>query len=611
MNEIIAKINSFHLTDYFGTAPYEYLYNLQGSPFETSQALLYMTQHSKDVGYKHFSRTYTKYIDSIKSVDDYPKTDYSGNYTAFSDQLLKLACGEWQTSDAGIFRIRRNGHPDYACYHPVTISAVLIDLESGETKIELAYCVPGKTNGWETQVVDATTIGNARSILTLSTYGIDITTSNATLLVDYLRDLRVNNYTIIPVKRCFSQLGYHHGIGFAPFVDGLVFGARSEYRKLYNSIRAEGSYDTWLETALHCRTQSLAVRVMLAGAFASVLVHVLHVLPFFIHLWGHSGTGKSIALALAASVFGNPEHDAYMQSFNSTLVAMERTSSFLRHLPYCMDELQLSRNKDVAAIIYQLTQGVSRSRGQKENGGIQTTLGWANCFLTTGESPIASIASGSGTVNRVIDLACPSTKQLFDDPSHVLMTLLENYGHAGQDFLTQFSADPHGAQYARYAYDDAVAEFRNHGVTGKQAMAAATIIAADELATRYIFRDKRALKEEDLLSFLARESDISVGAAGYSAICDWVITDSRHFEAQPEHCQQYGIRDGRLVSILPSVFREKMSSAGFDPTTVLAYLKQNHLLKLRADGDGYGASVRINKASVNCYCVYLPEDYAT
>lgn len=611
MDEIIAKIDSFHLSDYFGTAPYEYLYNLQGSPFETSQALLYMTQHSKDVGYKHFSRTYTKYIDSIKSVDDYPKTDYSGNYTTFSDQLLELACGGWQISDDGVCRIGRNGHMDYACHHPVTIVAELTDIESNETKFELAYRVPGRTTGWVNIVVDASTIGNTRSIVALSAYGIDVTSVNAALLVEFLRDLRTLNYGTIPVKRSFSQLGYYHGIGFAPFVDGLVFGARSEYRKLYNSIRAEGSYDTWLETALHCRTQSLAVRVMLAGAFASVLVHILHVLPFFIHLWGHSGTGKSVALALAASVFGNPEHDAYMQSFNSTLVAMERTCAFLRHLPYCIDELQLSRNKDNAATIYQLTQGVSRSRGQKESGGIQTTLGWANCFLTTGESPIASVSSGSGTINRVLNMACPSTEQLIDDPSNVILTLLENYGHAGQDFLTQFSADPHGAQYARYAYDDAVAEFHNHGVTGKQAMAAATIIAADELATRYIFRDKRALKEEGLLSFLARESDISVGAAGYSAICDWVITDSRHFEAQPEHCQQYGVRDGRLVCILPSVFREKMSSAGFDPTTVLAYLKQNHLLKLRADGDGYGASVRINKASVNCYCVYLPEDYAT
>lgn len=68
----------------------------------------------------------------------------------------------------------------------------------------------------------------------------------------------------------------------------------------------------------------------------------------------------------------------------------------------CLDELQLAKNLRGRTNfdVYKLAQGVGRTRGNR-SGGIDLTPTWRNCILTTGESPLTSLASGAGAVNRV------------------------------------------------------------------------------------------------------------------------------------------------------------------------------------------------------------------
>ena len=606
MEKIIATIDCFNLPDFFTTAPFEYLRTLQGSSFVLEQANDYMAKRAKDVGFKNFSKKYRQYIDSISPK----KTDavqYSGNYTNFSDQAVELACGLWIATDEGIRRPGRGDHMDYACCHPIIIISELIDIDTHSSKIQLAYRVPNRTNGWETLVVDAATISTSRAIIALAAWGIDVTSNTAVALVDYLQELRRLNYERIPVKHSYSQLGYHAGIGFAPYVDNLVFGARAEFQKLHDSVRPAGDFNEWLKIALYCRTQSVAVRIMLAAAFASILVSFLNIRPFFVHLWGPSGTGKTVSLTLTASVFGNP--DQYKLSHNSTLVAIERHATFLRHLPYCIDEFQLSRDKDGKNLVYMFTQGEIRSRGQKE-GGVDTHRSWSNVAVSTGESPIVDVSSGSGSVNRVINIACPTNTDLLENYSEVIETLQENYGHAGKLFVEKIYTDPEARKLTRFLYDHYCADLRNDaGATGKQAMAAACILTADHLATLYIFQDDRSLTIEDIAPYLATQKDISVGAAGYEFFRNWVITNSKNFLPKAtDFANVYGAREGQTVYVLTNIFREAMKEAGYNSETVLAYLKQHNLLVLRKDARGYGVSHQVGDDKPNCYGIILSGD---
>ena len=49
------------------------------------------------------------------------------------------------------------------------------------------------------------------------------------------------------------------------------------------------------------------VHFIVASSFASVLIELLHINPFIVHLWGKSGTGKSVTLIIAMSIWGNPK----------------------------------------------------------------------------------------------------------------------------------------------------------------------------------------------------------------------------------------------------------------------------------------------------------------
>lgn len=52
----------------------------------------------------------------------------------------------------------------------------------------------------------------------------------------------------------------------------------------------------------------------------------------FVHLWGvESGTGKTVALMLAASVWGNPAIGQYVQTFNATQVGHEKQRHFKQY----------------------------------------------------------------------------------------------------------------------------------------------------------------------------------------------------------------------------------------------------------------------------------------
>ena len=211
-------------------------------------------------------------------------------------------------------------------------------------------------------------------------------------------------------------------------MDDLVFDGDTSFKNLYNSVQSHGSHTEWYRIALECRQMSVTARILLAASFASPLLSIVGSLPFFVHLWGvDSGTGKTVALMLAASVWGNPAVGSYTQTFNGTQVGQERTAAFLNHLPMCLDELQLTKNSKGQSNfdVYQLAQGVGRARGTK-TGGVDKVPTWSCCFLTTGESPITSGAAGAGAVNRVIDIECTSGTVAVNDGHRVANILKQN-----------------------------------------------------------------------------------------------------------------------------------------------------------------------------------------
>lgn len=174
-----------------------------------------------------------------------------------------------------------------------------------------------------------------------------------------------------------------------------------------------------------------------------------------------------------------------VKNLNSTNVGLERLSAFLNNIPFAGDELQAIKNKytDFNELIYKLTQGEGKSRGTVD-GGIAEQLKWNCAYLTTGEEPITSDFSKEGVKNRVIEIE--ENEQLVENGKEIVNTLIENYGFAGKIFLEKLPTQ----ENLQRRHNEIFKELENkYKSTGKQTNAIATILLADEIASKYIFED--------------------------------------------------------------------------------------------------------------------------
>src|SRR5699024_1959408 len=313
---------------------------------------------------------------------------------------------------------------------------------------------------------------------------------------------------VIPEVKSVSRMGWNEE-GFSPYAKGVAFDSADSFSGIYKAIAQVGNYDAWLAEALEARSYSFRARVVLEDSFASVLVEPLGCLPFFVHLWGmDAGTGKTVAQVLGASVWANPAvGQAFFPTFRGTPVGSEMMAGFLHSLPLVLDDLQLAKDRhgNVVFNVYDLASGAGKLRSNRALG-LNYTPTWANCFITSGETPIVGETDGAGAFNRVIEIECRANEKAIRDGHRTANALKANYGWAGLEFVSRLMEDGQ-KQRAAALYDDFFKACTESDTTDKQAMAAAVVLTADALATEWVFRDGRALTVQELGEFLkTRES---------------------------------------------------------------------------------------------------------
>lgn len=591
---------SFEKDDFLTTTPYEALYAYHKEPFTHAAKMEELAAYSVSKGFKGFKTMYKKYVESLKAQSG---TIYIDNVTNFTNQPLELNAGDWEADDGGIFK--KNGYNDeVACPHPIMPVERLVNIDTGEEKLQLAF---RKGTIWRKIIVSKTVLASSNKVTELAGSGIAVTSQNARAFIQYISDMENMNYYLIPEKKSIGRFGYIPGEGFSPFVDGLIFDGDANFKAMFQTVRSRGSETKWLETAAEVREMSTTAKIILAASFASVLLEPLNCLPFFVHLWGvDSGTGKTVALMVAASVWGDPAVGAYVKTFDGTVVGMEKTAAFLNNLPFCLDELQLAKDSKGRTTfdVYKLAQGVGRTRGNRA-GGVDLTPTWRNCILTTGESPLTGTASGAGAVNRVIDIECKSAQAVIKDGMRISGAVKRNYGFAGRKFVERL--------YQLGVIDRVSERYRelfrilsDRDTTEKQAMAAAAIILADELACQWIFSGQQPLTIEQVSEFLASKAAVSAGDRGYKYLCDWVTQNSNKLCGRSENpnIEVLGaLEDGRAY-IIRSVFERILQDAGYSTAAMISYLKQSNLIETRGRANTKGK--RINGIPTECFCLRLP-----
>lgn len=606
-------IEGFTLDDFLSAegAPFKWLYSFRGSPFAFNRFKLLLAEQARRVHVGNFASLCKGYADSNQVVTPREET-----MTMFSGQRQPLLSGIYTCTDEGVVCYAEKGGMETVCPHPIMPVERLVNIETGEVKIRIAY---KRGVRWREAVVDKATLSSARNIVSLASCGIGVTSESAKSLVKYLAYMEDRNYDAIPEKKMIDRLGWVEDEGFSPFIPGLEYDSGGQFVDEFKAIRTGGSYDVWLDLAKAVRARGpTSTRMALAASFASVLVKKFNALPFIVHLWGSiSGIGKSVALILAGSVWAYPEIGYYIKTTKATDVALEQLAFFAGNMPLCLDELQLIQNrKNFDETIYALCEGIGKSRGAK-TGGLQTVRRWCNAIITTGEQPIVASNSKAGAVNRVLEIEC--TEPTFDNPREAYQLLVHNYGWAGRDFVEKIQEDDGLLNEAREAQQHYY-NLLDGKATDKQVLMGSIILAADYIAGKIIFHDGCSLSVEEIQKHLVSRESADTNKRAYECLCDWIASNPLKFKEQND--QYTGECWGKLeydasgnpirACIIRSVFDRALTEAGFNPSSFLSWAKKECRIirSERSDNRGMTMARRVVKGGplVRCVVLVLPTE---
>ncbi len=513
-----------------------------------------------------FNNVYKSFI-----LDYAQKQKQTGNKTEFTDQPLELVCGEWTANDLGVRTIRYDKNampvPYQACSHPILPIEILKNVDTAEERITLAYF---KSASWQTITVDRSVCANTNKIVdALSQYGIEVTSDNAKNMVRYISDcVGLNPATLNPLKS-INRLGWV-GTYFTPYADDIRYEGDMDYEVIFRNIKEAGNFDTWKNLCAGLR-KNIPLRMMMAASFSSVLLEPLKVLPFVLHVWGTSGTCKTVALMVAMSIWGNPKMGGLVKTMNMTRNAIMRNAAFLCSIPFAGDELQTIKDKwqgNFDQLIYQITEGVDRGRA-RAYGGVEETRTWKNSFLFTGEEPITKANSGGGSKNRVIEIAIDGP--LVDDGHYVSSMVQENYGFAGRKLVEHIQGTETEKLTERYR--ELFEALCRLDTTDKQAMAMACILLADEMAVELFFQDERPLEIQQVQQYLQSSAEVDVAERAYQSVLNWAAKNPVRFEDpkaddSPNKGEVWGKIDGEILVVNRDVLLGYLDQNGYDYTAV-------------------------------------------
>lgn len=616
-NQIEQELNSIEPINIFDEEVLSKVFKIENE-FLRQKVIMSLESKAKSIGQ---ARNLQKLLKVLKVKYSSPKQVQEETYTLKVPELdLVLNTGEWLVDNMGVRRYTEKGETlieEQASWHLVFISNIFYNTEQNTYKVQLAFR-ENEFSKLKTITVNKSTISNTSNITCLADYGISVTNHSAPFLVKYLNDLERLNVDTIPRSASISRIGWINDYGFIPYTDDISFDGETIYGELYNAIDCKGSYDEWKTMVLG--EQSLQARVALATSFASPLVSIMDSLCFFTHMWGSSGTGKSVSLHLAQSVWGNPMK--LVQNLNSTAVGLERLAGFFCNLPLCLDELQTLKKTFGGAnyddILYRLGQGKGKNRGRKD-GSIERVPTWSMAIITNGEEPITNEKSGAGAKNRVLDIYCSGN--VFNNAPNVAKVCHQNYGFAGKEFIDKLKGfiKTHSIKPLNELYDKFYTHILSYRTTEKQAMSATMVGLGYALMKHFIFNEPFEQAEKIGLDFLTEISsclvkidEINNVEEMYDNIISFVAQNKHHFIYKTSEGFSHNPIDNKLdtwgrltdttIYITNNIFNKYCEDNGLSYRKTIRLLFDKGYLNAVDEKHITGAS-RINDSVVRCMAI--------
>jgi putative DNA primase/helicase len=193
--------------------------------------------------------------------------------------------------------------------------------------------------------------------------------------------------------------------------NGIFYGGKGDAKYARN-----GTLTQWREKLAKYSAKNPHLILTLCSAFLGPLLKLLNIPGAGFHFYGDSSTGKSSALFLAASVWGEP---GFALSWRTTLNALELQAAARSCTLLILDESHLIEPKHLDGAVYVLTNGYSKSRMTKDIEA-RSILHWIVCILSSGERSIGQhltsvkITLKGGQAVRIVDIPVSGQFGIFD-----------------------------------------------------------------------------------------------------------------------------------------------------------------------------------------------------
>jgi putative DNA primase/helicase len=395
------------------------------------------------------------------------------------------------------------GSPEWVC-SPLKVEALTRDHAGGEWGRLLVFPDrDGTEHRWAMPSAMLAKDGAELREVLLS-QGLEITAdpNKRRRLVEYIQAAEPGQFA-----RCVTRAGWH---GDAFVLPAGTVGALDGEALVFQSaapgdhkLSEAGQLSDWREQVSAPCAGNARLVVALSAAFAAPCLHLAGLEGGGLHFRGASSSGKSTALALAASVYGPPE---FRREWRATDNALESVAALHCDALLPLDEIGQLEPKHAAAVAYLLSNGQGKSRSRRD-GSLRAPATWRLLFLSCGEVGLGDLIAEAGGKSRagmevrVVDLSADAGAGLgifqrvpdglspgaFADRLKAATAL--HYGTAFPAFLRALVGDLERARrFLRAAVDRLGAELAGNDAAGQARRVArrfALVAAAGELATAH------------------------------------------------------------------------------------------------------------------------------
>ena len=171
--------------------PYKWLYEQRGNKFLLKQITVRMQEQAGALGFRGFVAMWNAYTESMAQREGVTLE----RVTEFTGQPIELLCAEYICNDSGVSLLDKFGYTNLICRHPIEPVRRLVNVDSGEERLEIAY---RKGKVWRSVIIEKSVIASSSQILQLAAFGVMVNSENAKALSTYLFDLEQLNYDRLP-----------------------------------------------------------------------------------------------------------------------------------------------------------------------------------------------------------------------------------------------------------------------------------------------------------------------------------------------------------------------------------------------------------------------------